>query len=581
MNLSFKTSRVLYANKCASTLFPNKATTPKCILPNYKTSQLSNHQLPAIKNEVMRDYPANSVDRNKLMEALDSIQSQAPFHVNLVINGKEVSGEGTETQVCPSDHKNLLCTFENASKQQVEEAIEGALQAREKWSQMPIYDRQAIFLKAADLITNKYRYIVLASTMLGQGKNIWQAEIDSTAEASDFLRFNAKYSSEIYSTQPTENSNGTWNHLEYRPLEGFVYAVSPFNFTAIGVNLAAAPAIMGNTVLWKPSNSAILSNYIMYKILEEAGLPEGVIQFIPGDPIKITDQIVSNPNFAALHFTGSTSVFKNLWKKISSNIDVYKSYPRIVGETGGKNFHLLHSSANVDNAVLQTIRGAFEYQGQKCSATSRIYVPDNLWPEFKSKLLNIASSIKMGNVTDPETFVGPVINKVAFDKIKSYIDFAKSSSECEVIMGGNCDSSVGYFVEPTVIETTDPNFKTMTEEIFGPVLTAYVYKAEEFKEVIDIIDNTSNYALTGSIFSQDREAILYASSKLVNAAGNFYINDKSTGAVVGQQPFGGARASGTNDKAGSANLLTRFVSPRSIKETFLPIENYKYPSNLL
>ncbi|OLY81491.1 Delta-1-pyrroline-5-carboxylate dehydrogenase, mitochondrial [Smittium mucronatum] len=527
----------------------------------------------------LRDYAAGSLDREKLLEAIETLQNQAPFHVNLVINGKETQGERTDSQVYPSDHNSLLCTFENASPQQVNEAIQGALDAREKWSRMPIYDRQAIFLKAADLISTKYRYLILASTMLGQGKNIWQAEIDAAAEAADFLRFNVKYSSEIYNVQPSESSHGTWNHVEYRPLEGFVYAVSPFNFTAIGVNLAAAPALMGNTVLWKPSNSAILSNYIMYKILEEAGLPDGVVQFIPGDPIKITDEVVNNHNFAALHFTGSTSVFKQLWKKISSNVDVYKSYPRIVGETGGKNFHLLHSSADVENAVYQTIRGAFEYQGQKCSATSRIYVPDNLWPEFKSKLVSFGSTIKIGNVANPETFVGPVINKIAFDKIKKFIDFAKNSPECEIIMGGNCDSSVGYFIEPTVIQTTNPKFKTMSEEIFGPVLTVYVYKAEEFKEIIDVLNSTSEYALTGAIFSQDREAIMYASDKLVNAAGNFYINDKSTGAVVGQQPFGGARASGTNDKAGSSNILTRFVSPRSIKETFLPIRDFRYPSN--
>ncbi|PVU99516.1 hypothetical protein BB559_000017 [Furculomyces boomerangus] len=583
MSFAFHTTKVLPTIKSAASLVSARAsvTCSSQNLTGHRVAQTASTKLPEIKNEPMRDYALGSTDRSKVMDAINTIKTQAPYHVNLVINGEEVKGEGVDKQLMPSEHANALCTFEKASKSQVQEAIAGALEARKKWSEMPIYDRQAIFLKAADLIAHKYRYILLASTMLGQGKNIWQAEIDAAAEAADFLRFGAKYSNEVYSTQPTENSPGIWNHLEYRPLEGFVYAISPFNFTAIGVNLAAAPALMGNTVLWKPSNAAVLSNYIMYKILEEAGVPAGVIQFIPGNPVDISEQIFNHPEFAALHFTGSTAVFKSLWKQIANNIDGYKSYPRIVGETGGKNFHLLHSSADVDSAVNQTIRGAFEYQGQKCSACSRLYVPDNLWPEFKSKLIEKASHIKMGNIADPENFIGPVINQPAFDRIKNYIEYAKSSPDCEVIVGGNCDSSVGYFIEPTVIETINPNTKTMAEEIFGPVLTAYVYPANEFSNIIETIDSTTPYGLTGSIFAQDRDAIVYASNKLVNAAGNFYINDKCTGAVVGQQPFGGARASGTNDKAGSSNLLHRFVSPRSVKESFLPISGFQYPSNIV
>lgn len=446
---------------------------------------------------------------------------------------------------------------------------------------MPIYDRQAIFMKAADLIANKYRYLILAATMVGQGKNTWQAEIDAVAESADFLRFNTKFSSEVYSVQPPENAPGTWNHLEFRPLEGFVYAISPFNFTSIGLNLVAAPALMGNTVLWKPSNYSVLSSYIMYKILEEAGLPDGVIQFVPGDPVTVSKYIFESPDFAALHFTGSTKVFKNLWKTIGNNVDIYKSYPRIIGETGGKNFHLIHRSANVTNSVKQTIRGAFEYQGQKCSACSRVYVPSSLWPQFRDELSHNLSSLKMGDITNPEVFVGPVISQDAFDRVKGFIEHAKASSDCNIICGGNFDSSVGYYIEPTFVETKNIDDRLLNEEIFGPVLTAYVYPDNGFEDIIETIDSSTAYGLTGSIFAQDREAIVYASNKLVNVTGNFYINDKCTGAIVGQQPFGGARASGTNDKAGSANLLYRFVSPRSVKEAFLPISNVTYPSNLV
>jgi len=446
---------------------------------------------------------------------------------------------------------------------------------------MPWNDRAAIFLKAADLLSGKYRYRMLAATMLGQGKNAWQAEIDAAAELSDFFRFGVKFVEDLYSQQPSKNAAGSWNRTEYRPLEGFVLAVSPFNFTAIGGNLAGAPAMVGNVVVWKPSPSAIYSNYIIYQILKEAGLPDGVIQFVPGPAPQIVSQVLTSPDFAALHFTGSTFVFKKLWRDISNNLDTYKSYPRIVGETGGKNFHLIHSSAEVRNAVLQSVRSAFEYSGQKCSALSRLYVSASVWKNgFKEQLLEEVAKIKVGNPEEFETFVGPVINEAAFDKVTGYIKLAKESGS-EILIGGESDGSKGYFVKPTVVLTKDPMSATMVEEIFGPVLTVYVFEDSDYDKTCRIIDATSSYALTGSIFSSDRQALIQATNKLRHAAGNIYYNEKCTGAVVGQQPFGGARKSGTNDKAGSVQLFYRFVSARSIKENFVPLEDYKYPSNLV
>ncbi|KAJ1921244.1 1-pyrroline-5-carboxylate dehydrogenase [Mycoemilia scoparia] len=551
-------------------------------VPNYATyrvHQLGNHKLPEITNEPNPTYAPNSPEREKLMQAVEELRSQSPQHVPLIINGKEVKTGNVERQFMPSEHSKVLCTYENAGPEHVEEAIEGALAAKSSWENLPIYDRQAIFLRAADLLSQKYRYKAMAATMLGQGKNIWQAEIDAAAETCDFLRYNVKFSEEVYSSQPAANSRGIWNRVEHRPLEGFVYAVSPFNFTAIGANLATAPALMGNTVVWKPAPAATLSNYVIYQILQEAGLPDGVIQFIPGPAAEITRKIFDHPEFSSLHFTGSTKVFKDLWKEISNNLDKYRGYPRIVGETGGKNFHLLHKSADVTNAVNQSVRAAFEFQGQKCSALSRLYVPDNLWPQFKKEFVEKVNSIKVGNITDPSNFMGPVINKLAFDKITGYIEHARNAPECEIIAGGKYDESTGYFIQPTVVETKDPFTKTMKEEIFGPVVTAYVYPAEDFDGAIELANSTASYGLTGAIFSQDRNAAVYATSKLTHAAGNFYVNDKCTGAVVGQQSFGGARASGTNDKGGSANLLHRFVSPRSIKENFIPLEDFNYPSN--
>ncbi|KAI0236358.1 1-pyrroline-5-carboxylate dehydrogenase, partial [Massospora cicadina] len=543
------------------------------------TAQLATFKLPVVENEPMFNYEPGSKEREQLQEALKIMRSQAPFEVPIIINGEEVRTGTTEAQRCPTDHKTVLCNFHTADPALVEKAIAGALAVKQHWEDMPFYDRLAIFMKAADLVSKKYRYQINAATMLGQGKNAWQAEIDSAAELCDFLRFNCKYAEELYTQQPPKNSSGVWNRVEYRPLEGFVLAVSPFNFTAIGGNLAAAPALMGNVVIWKPAPAAVYSNYLIQKIFEEAGLPAGVVQFVPGPASEIVDTCLSNHEFASLHFTGSTHVFKNLWQKIGENIHKYRSYPRIVGETGGKNFHLIHSSADPKTVVPQSIRAAFEFQGQKCSALSRLYAPDNLWTELKKLFVEEVAKIKVGDVADFTNFMTAVINKAAFDKITKYIDDAKSSSDAEIICGGTYDDSKGYFIQPTVILTKNPDFKTMKEEIFGPVLTVYVYPAKDFEKMYQLIPGTTEYGLTGAIFAADRFAIKSATNGLRNAAGNFYINDKCTGAVVGQQPFGGARASGTNDKAGSINLLYRFVSVRTIKENFLPVYGWAYPSN--
>lgn len=478
----------------------------------------------------------------------------------------------------PANHSQAVAEYSEANESMTNEAIKGALAAKERWETMPFADRTAIFLKAADLLSTKYRYEVLAATILGQGKNAWQAEIDAVAELCDFWRFNCAFAEDIYSQQPQLHSTGIINRVEYRPLEGFVLAVAPFNFTAIGGNLASAPALMGNVVLWKPSTSAVHSNYLIYRVLQEAGLPPGVIQFLPGSPESIVQPALKHSEFAGLHFTGSTFVFQSLWQQISQNLQKYRSYPRIVGETGGKNFHFVHESADVLSAVNQTIRGAFEYQGQKCSASSRLFVPDTLWPEFKKLLLLKMEELKQGGPEDFSAFCGPVINRAAFDKIKNYIEFGKANSE--LLFGGKCDDSKGFFIQPTIFETDKLDFKLMEEEIFGPVLTIYKYSAAEYEKYLKIVADGSKYALTGSIFARDREAQVLASELLRNAAGNFYINDKSTGAVVGQQPFGGSRLSGTNDKAGSSMNLLRWTSMRTIKENLLPLDDFRYPSNM-
>lgn len=547
-------------------------------------STLATFKIPTISNEPNKHYAKGSPDRQALEDAIKTLQQKAPLEIPLAISGKFVKTDSISAQNNPSSHSTAIANYSKASTKDVKEAIEGALAAKEAWASLPFSDRCAVFLKAADLLSTKYRYDVMAATMLGQGKNAWQAEIDAAAELADFLRFNVRYAEELYAQQPPYNSPGVWNRLEYRPLEGFVYAISPFNFTAIGGNLPGAPALMGNVVVWKPSDYAVASNYLVHQVLLEAGLPHGVIQFIPGDPVEVTNAVLAHPEFAALHYTGSTAVFRKLYGQIGQGIAEgrYKGYPRIVGETGGKNFHLLHKSADVDNAVYQTIRGAFEYQGQKCSACSRAYVPASIADKFKSKLVEEAEKLKIGAPEDFGNFIGPVIHEGSFKKLAGVIDAAKDDKELTLLTGGKYDDSKGYFVHPTVYETSDPLHKNMKTEFFGPILHMYVYddsKASAFEDICKIVDTTTDYALTGAVFAQDRAATRYAEEALRNSAGNFYVNGKCTGAVVGQQAFGGARASGTNDKAGSPAILSRFVSMRAIKEDLLPIDRVVYPSN--
>lgn len=545
------------------------------------SAQLGSFKVPLVDNEPLKSYAPGSPERRALEAALVEMEQQLPFEVPCIVNGREIRTGKLAKQPIPSDHARHLCSYHEADSATVAAAIEGALVAKAQWEAMPWNDRAAIFLRAAELVSGKYRYKLIAATMLGQGKNAWQAEIDAAAELTDFFRFGVKYVEELYSQQPPKNTAGSWNRVEYRPLEGFVLAVSPFNFTAIGGNLPGAPALVGNVVVWKPSPAATYSNYLVYRILTEAGVPPGVIQFVPGPPPEVVAQCINHPDFAALHFTGSTFVFKKLWKDIAANVDKYKGYPRIVGETGGKNFHLIHRSAEIRNAVLQSVRGAFEYQGQKCSALSRLYVSSSMWEGgFKNQFLSEIAAIKVGPPQDFRNFMGPVIGRHAFDKILNYIQKAKDAGG-EILIGGTGDDSQGYFIQPTVILTKDPRSVTMREEIFGPVVTVYVYQDDQFDDLLQLIDDTSAYALTGSIFAADRSALITATNKLRHAAGNVYYNEKCTGAVVGQQPFGGSRASGTNDKAGSVSLFYRFVSARSIKENFVGLEDFQYPSNLV
>lgn len=556
-------------------------------------SQWASFKLPShIANEPVKPFGKSDLrDWDLLRASLMKLKSGS-VEVPLVINGERIYGTGDQlNQSNPAHNDQVIAKINQATDNHVKSAITAALNAKRDWSNMPFYDRAAIFFKAADLISTKYRYDMLAATMLGQGKNVYQAEIDCVTELCDFFRFNVKYASELYSQQPSESVAGVWNRAEYRPLEGFVYAVSPFNFTAIAANLVGAPALMGNTVVWKPSQSAALSNYLLMAVLEEAGLPKGVINFVPGDPVQTTKQVLSHRDFGALHFTGSTNVFKSLYGRIQQGVveGQYRDYPRIVGETGGKNFHLIHPSANISHAVLSTIRGAYEYQGQKCSATSRLYLPESKADEF---LKEMRGFLEHGNIHPVDTsasaigggdlhgFMGPVIHQESFNKLKAAIEEAKSDTELEIVYGGTCDKSHGWFVQPTIIKTSNPQHKFMTTEFFGPILTVYVYPDAEFAKICETIDETGQYGLTGSVFARDREAILLADSKLKYSAGNFYINDKCTGAVVAQQWFGGARMSGTNDKAGSGNILSRFVSIRSVKENFYELSDFKYPSNL-
>ncbi|QJD95080.1 L-glutamate gamma-semialdehyde dehydrogenase [Mucilaginibacter robiniae] len=531
--------------------------------------------VPEPLNEPVLNYGPRSVERAALKAALDEARAQQ-LDIPMYIGGQEVRTGKTLEVRPPHDHKHLLATYHEGDASHVQQAIDAALAAKADWENLPWEQRAAIFLKAADLVAGPYRAKINAATMLGQSKNAFQAEIDAACELIDFLRFNVKYMTEIYAQQP-QSGKGVWNRLEQRPLEGFVFAITPFNFTAIACNLCAAPAMMGNVVVWKPAPTQIYAANVVMQVLNEAGLPPGVINMITVDGPVAGDVIFSHPDFAGLHFTGSTHVFQNLWKIIGNNIHLYRSYPRIVGETGGKDFVLVHASADADVVNTALVRGAFEYQGQKCSAASRAYIPKSLWPAVKEKMQRDIASFKVGPVEDFGNFVNAVIDERSFDKLAKYIDEAKANPDVEIIAGGIYDKSVGYFVEPTVIEVKDPYYRTMCEELFGPVLTVYVYEDDQFEAIMDIIDKTSPYALTGSILSQDRYAIALATQRLRNAAGNFYINDKPTGAVVGQQPFGGARGSGTNDKAGSLLNLLRWVSPRTIKETFDPPKDYRYP----
>jgi 1-pyrroline-5-carboxylate dehydrogenase len=532
-------------------------------------------QLPEIKNEPVKQYAPGSPER-KLLKAELARQLETVQDIPLIIGGKEIRTDDQKKGVCPHDHAKTLAVFSNAGKQEVDMAIKAALDAKKRWENTPWQERAAIFLKAADLISQKYSYLLNAATMLGQSKTPFQAEIDATCELVDFFRFNARYMAEIYAGQPA-SENGVWNRLEYRALEGFVFALTPFNFTAIAGNLCGAPAVMGNTVVWKPASTAVLSGYYIMQILREAGLPDGVINFVPGKGSVVGESVLNHPDLAGIHFTGSTKVFKTLWKTMGNNIDVYKSYPRMVGETGGKDYIFVHPSARVAPVVAAAVRGAFEYQGQKCSAASRMYVPASLWDEVTFGIKAAVEQITVGDVTEFRHFMNALIDEAAFDNAAGYIDRAKKSDKADILVGGQADKSRGYFIDPTVIVTTDPHYESMTQEIFGPVLTLYRYEDAAVDEAVALVDNTSPYALTGAVFAQDRKAIHDLTRALAHSAGNFYINDKPTGAVVGQQPFGGARASGTNDKAGSMLNLLRWTSVRTIKENFVPPEKIAYP----
>ena len=533
-------------------------------------------QVPYPVNEPVLSYAPGSPEREELQSMYNQMYNQDAIDVPMYIGFEEVRTSDKRPMNPPHDHAKLLGHFNYGDASHVEAAIDAALEARTKWASCSFEERATIFLKAADLVAGPYRAKLNAATMLAQSKNCFQAEIDAACELSDFLRFNAYFAQEIQGMQP-ESSDGIWNRTEYRALEGFVFAVTPFNFTAIAANLPACMALMGNVVVWKPSDTQVYSAQVLMEIFKEAGVPDGVINMITCDGPVAGDVVFNHPDFSGLHFTGSTGVFRHLWKTIGENIAKYKTYPRIVGETGGKDFVVAHKSAKVDAVVAGLVRGAFEFQGQKCSAASRAYIADSIWPEVKEKLVSEVGTLKMGSPEDFTNFVNAVIDKRAFDKISSYIIWAKEQDDCEIIAGGNFDDSKGYFIEPTVIVTKNPKFRTMVEEIFGPVLTIYVYNANEFEATLKLVDETSEYALTGAVFAQDRYAISQAKDALENSAGNFYLNDKPTGAVVGQQPFGGARGSGTNDKAGSALNLLRWVSPRTVKETLVPVENYRYP----
>jgi 1-pyrroline-5-carboxylate dehydrogenase len=533
------------------------------------------YKVPLAINESIRSYASGSIERKELKAMLKELRS-VEIDIPMYIGNKEVRSENKIRLSPPHDHKHTLGHFHKSDKSHVEQAINAALEAKEKWSNLSWEHRASIFLKAAELIAGPYRSKLNAATMLGQSKNAFQAEIDSACEIIDFLRFNVQYMTEIYSEQPISGP-GVWNRLEWRPLEGFIYALTPFNFTAIAGNLPSSCAMMGNVVVWKPSNTQVYSANVLMEIFKKAGLPDGVINLIYPSGPDAAEIVFNHKDFAGIHFTGSTEVFQNIWQTIGNNIHKYRSYPRIVGETGGKDFIMAHKSAEAKSLAVALSRGAFEYQGQKCSAASRAYIPSNLWNEVKAYVLEDLKSMKIGPTEDFTNYINAVIDEKSFDKLVKFIDSAKKDNQVEIIAGGNYDKTKGYFIEPTIIVAKDPKYVTMCEELFGPVLTIFVYDENKYEETLELIDSTSIYALTGAILAQDRYAIELATKKLSNAAGNFYINDKCTGAVVGQQPFGGSRGSGTNDKAGAKINLLRWVSPRTIKETFVPPTDYKYP----
>jgi delta-1-pyrroline-5-carboxylate dehydrogenase, group 1 len=526
-------------------------------------------------NEPVKSYKPGSPEREDLIKELEK-QSNEVVEIPLIINGKEVRTGDMGDVVMPHDHRHVIARYHKVGEKEVKMAIDAAMNAKKEWENTPWDERAAIMARIGELLATKYRSRINAACMLGQSKNCFQAEIDSACETIDFFRYNNYYASNLYAEQPA-SANDHLNRTEYRPLEGFVMAITPFNFTSIASNLNMTPALMGNTTIWKPSTTALLSNYVDMKIFQEAGLPDGVVNFLPGKGSLISNIALRNKDFGAIHFTGSTATFKSLWKTVGENLDLYKAYPRLVGETGGKDFIFAHNSANPREVACAIVRGAFEFQGQKCSAASRAYIPESMWKEVKESILEMTSTIKMGDVKDFSNYVNAVIDEASFDNCKGYIDRAKASEDAEIVAGGNCDKSVGYFVEPTVILAKTPKYESMCEEIFGPIITIFVYNDKKFEETLDLCDQTSPYALTGAFFGYDLKALKVADQKLKYAAGNFYINDKPTGAVVGMQPFGGARASGTNDKAGGLWNLIRWTNPRAIKETYVPATEYGYP----
>jgi 1-pyrroline-5-carboxylate dehydrogenase len=530
-------------------------------------------RVPRPENDPNLSYAPGTAPRAELKARLNQMAGET-VDIPIIIGGKEIRTGSTGKVVMPHKHAHVLGNFHKATEEHVRQAADAAVKARKEWSSWSFDDRAAVFLRAAELLTTTWRSTIVAATMLGQSKTAFQAEIDAASELVDFWRFNVAFAQELLSEQP-DSTHSVWNQMEYRPLEGFVYAVSPFNFTAIGGNLAGAPALMGNAVLWKPAGTSMLSAYYVMRLLETAGLPPGVINFLPGDAVSISNVVLDHPDLAGIHFTGSTGVFNGMWQKVGQNLGKYRGYPRLVGETGGKDFIVVHPSADPQEVAVAAVRGAFEFQGQKCSAASRMYVPKSRWNDIRDRMVAMMKDIKVGDVRDFRNFMGAVIDKKAFDKISEYIDDGKSNAT--VLQGGGCKGDEGYFIEPTLVESADPSYRLMCEEIFGPVLTVHAYDDAKWSAMLETVDRTSPYALTGAVFARDRAAVVEAASALRNAAGNFYINDKPTGAVVGQQPFGGARASGTNDKAGSKMNLMRWVSARTVKETFAPPTEYKYP----